>query len=118
MNNDNFKFRVWDVLEKQYIVGNGTLGEPRIDRYANLLFSNGCSSYGRFIIEQCTGLKDKNGTLGYHKDRYINEFGVECVIEWDKDKWVGKNETGIIYNIASWFDKCEIIGNIHEKASQ
>lgn len=115
MNNDRFKFRIWDELQECYIENlflgmdgrfygmcGAFSGLPIVDWQATQ----------DLVMEQCTGLKDKNGTLGYHNDRYVNEFGVECVIEWDKDKWVGKNETGIIYNIASWFDKCEIIGSI------
>lgn len=116
MNNDRFKFRVWD-----FPTDNNTSWKNKYTYFDLMeMDDDEWSSINNQhqILEQCTGLKDKNGTLGYHKDRYINEFGVECVIEWDKDKWVGKNETGIIYNIASGFDKCEIIGSIHEKESK
>lgn len=127
MNQDRFKFRRPNFQNGKFIgfdyyeLNQGlVINEEHCEMTDSYKENPTMGAHGHIVgqDEQCTGLKDKNGTLGYHNDRYINEFGVECVIEWDKDKLVGKNETGIIYNIASWFDKCEIIGSIHEKESK
>ena len=120
MNNDRFRFRVYDCVLGKYIYENDAPLPLRF--YKNGIGFGICPTldvYKReaeeMIIEQCTGLNDKNGILGYHHDYFINEFGVKCMIEWDKDKWIGFNENGVIFNIGQWFHKCEIIGNVHEQ---
>ena len=58
MNTDRFKFMVWDNEENQYLQ-EGSLIDSRTGKIAGY-FSEDC-----FIIEQCTGLKDRNGKLIY-----------------------------------------------------
>lgn len=128
--NDRFKFRVWDKSNKRYvdtfsdaynriwrwyIDPDGNLigvDEENVDRPQDL---------NNFTIEQCTGLKDKNGKLIYEGDI------VKCDIDFVPDgrfglirKVVFKDgafqliaEDGCFYFIMG-FHNIEIIGNIHE----
>ena len=62
--NDRFKFRVWDKYIQSYIKEN--LGEEYVwiedDGQLGAGINDSC------ILEQCTGLKDKNGNLIYEGD--------------------------------------------------
>lgn len=121
------KFRIWDKKQKTY--------HCKLPHNASGIFylsSNGVlfSDFGNsvapevrqddFIIEQYTGLKDKNGKEIYegdilddHSGVSIVEFSTEdvgscgcCVPEfWGTGFIISKNTSPL---------NCEIIGNIHE----
>ena len=107
--NDRFKFRVWDIENNRY----GQFNYLNLHEY--LTMPNRC------IVEQCTGLKDKNGGLIYEGDIITMANGSingnVFTSNWEV-VWEDKNGK---YRVPSWVsDKpdfshfVEVIGNIHQ----
>jgi len=142
---DRFKFRVWDIkrnsYDSYYNYKIGTNG--RLNHYPCWTEKDGRIVDGNiednFIVEQCTGLKDKNGKLIYEGDivdigghgyriEYIEGFITFCPFtdqEWNwykrgsnhfkycmdgDDYRAGKNH--FLFQYESY--ELDIIGNIHE----
>ncbi len=118
--NDRFKFRVWDKARKRYTSVNPVF--MCIDRHTREIAmpDNGD---GQYVIEQCTGLKDKNGRLIYEGDKIrFEDANAEGVIVFCKGafcfKW--KFATVLLHHVAEdvtgQIDNHDlvIIGNIHE----
>lgn len=123
--NDRFKFRVWDKYthetpaeQMQFLCFNGCLVD-----------SDGCHhSPDDYIVEQYTGLKDKNGNLIYENDVLLcDRKDVECAtgaeIHYKSSGVVQREKNGKYFIIGedwygsdiTFYNECaEIIGNIHE----
>ena len=148
MNTDRFKFRVWDNDNKRYaedwdddsfiINHHGTLLDHYYDCVSGkdeFLFPY---DYGtdRYLLEQCTGLKDKNGKLIYEGDIVVqrNEYpyydyavpNYIGIVEWCEEsaqfvivlECVNPNKNGTSNGCCRYFDddkNLEIIGNIHKE---
>jgi uncharacterized phage protein (TIGR01671 family) len=123
---NKINFRVWDNLEKAYLneediaidnQGNIFIFE-RYDKndsdlwYTRLLPD---SDNKRHIIEQFTGLRDKNGTEIYEGDILIDDTGEPIeywVVKFSEGAFVGEC-TGVT-ELLSELTNLEVAGNINE----
>ena len=111
MVNNRFRFRVWDKILKSYL------------KPVNFVDLERASKDKDVVIEQCTGLKDKNGRLIYEGDivkrhsKYSeDEKDVVLQVEWNRKgaRYITTDKKHDNW-IFSMFDyEYEILGNIHE----
>ena len=134
--NDRFKFRAWDRERKLLIYSwsESTTEQRKIyeDVYGKDETYNcwqccqlDClDNYGEnFIIEQCTGLKDKNGKLIYEGDvvevseAYENGIYKIEFCQSDCEYNLYNTEGNFMYQLTKSMARyMEVIGNIHENA--
>ena len=115
MTKDRFRFRVWNKTEKVYL----KMPEMHCDNTSCFL-----SVMEDEVLEQCTGLRDKNGRLIYEND-VVKVTGdvmaipifyeeIKAFVNWDEDGFFLHFESGEIERL---FQECweyEVVGNLHE----
>ena len=107
---DRFQFRVWDKYthgtpaeQMQFLCFNGCLVD-----------SDGCHhSPDDYIVEQCTGLKDKNGNLIYEGDVLFDGY-CKRIVKWGGWFWIAESKSAICPLDEFTLRESEIIGNIHQ----
>ena len=121
---DRFKFRAWNKAKKELVYGAEQTdfylgGIANKNSFFDLLNDD------NYIVEQCTGIKDKNDTLIYEGDIVRVSADALCMssicngklaeVRWDEG--FGITFYFHFINSADLWNECadyEIVGNIHE----
>ena len=122
--NPRLKFRVWDTDIKEYLVGVFLVGGCG-DMIHNVVDCESFLNKGNYIIEQCTGLKDKNGNLIFEGDLIKspnNSYPLEIVrmpngVYGCKVCKISPVWEMNLYSLINAYN-VEIIGNVHTRSEE
>lgn len=119
MNNRQLKFRIWDTNKNQWLKQNDWIG---INNYG-IVYDDGNHDYpdlslrNSCIIQQSTGLTDKNGKKIYEGDilKYdISNYTTLIVWSEEDSAFITKSKDGGGFINFTRMSVYEVIGNICE----
>lgn len=116
MSNDRFKFRVWDNHCKRYGLPP-YIRRSREDCYiydVETPQENPELVQHHFVLEQCTGLRDRNDKLIYEGD-ILGDGEEIAVVTWDEECYILEYPDGSIGEFALWCKRFAVIGTIHDE---
>jgi len=121
---NNLEFRAWIIKENEYLMWDDMYGLERHDNGTGIhvAIADHCFlSPEEVIIEQYTGLKDKNTVKMFKNDimkcppnnAIDHEYNV--VIKFENGRFYGERPGFVMTEDLFWLSRnAEIIGNIHE----
>ena len=124
--NNRFKFRVWDVVHKEYSYAPDRYYALRLD--GGIVDGNGCSYDEHHIVQQYTGLKDKHNNDIYEGDivQYNQNSSYDNMnffVKWNSNelRFILQANSGEEL-VNEWtpngnrFELLEVVGNIFENS--
>ena len=116
--NDRFKFRVYIKYAKMMCYDVNSFYIDRIKNKITIHFDNHTKTFkfDDVVLEQCTGLKDKNGKLIYEGDWLKTKDGYYCYVVWFEGFWWVESlpSEAMDFEHSEFYGECEVVGNIHE----
>ena len=122
MNNREIKFRAWDKNREEYRTHFDGWSEE-VDCLEEVFV---CIRDFGYVLEQFTGLHDKNGTPVYEGDIVRLDASTEhpYLVYWDDGfagwsirREIGEHHTEQMIGRHPTALSCEVVGNIHEMKS-
>ena len=126
--NDRFKFRVYIKYAKMMCYDVNSFYIDRLKNKITIHFDDHTKTFkfDDVVLEQSTGLKDKNGKLIYENDLIKCPSGIYRIAVDDFGLWTAIYKNNPFEGVGEWSDmvkeyafnqnnvEIEIIGNIHE----